>query len=135
MANLESATSGVREVFARYTEAMVSGDPVLWTSIWDEKAVQMPPDAPAIFGKKAIADRISASFQSWRWEFAINTEEVMIAGELALARGTFVSSMTPRDGGDREFGDGKFLTVFKRQEDGTWRIYRDCYNFNTPRGR
>lgn len=134
MANLESAASGVRELFARYTEAMISGDPRLWATVWDERAVQLPPDSPAIFGRRAIEDRISASFLIWRWEVAINTEEIMVVGELALARGAFVSSMTSREGGDRVFGDGKFLTLCRRQEDGSWRIYRDCYNFNAPPG-
>jgi ketosteroid isomerase-like protein len=27
--------------------------------------------------------------------------------------------------------EGKFLTIFRRQDDGTWRIYRDAFNFNS----
>ena len=32
------------------------------------------------------------------------------------------------------FVDGKYLTIFKRQPDGSWKAYRDCFNSNnSPR--
>jgi len=27
--------------------------------------------------------------------------------------------------------EGKFLTIFRKHDDGSWRIYRDAFNFNS----
>jgi ketosteroid isomerase-like protein len=27
---------------------------------------------------------------------------------------------------------GKDLVIFKRQPDGSWKVYRDCWNFDKP---
>jgi ketosteroid isomerase-like protein len=35
-------------------------------------------------------------------------------------------------GGKEARVDGKFLTIFKKQSDGSCKIYRDCFNSNTP---
>jgi ketosteroid isomerase-like protein len=37
-----------------------------------------------------------------------------------------------KDGGEPIPYDGKFLTIFKRQSDGSWKIHRDIYNSNVP---
>jgi ketosteroid isomerase-like protein len=40
--------------------------------------------------------------------------------------------MKPQAGGPEAAINGKYLTVFKKQSDGSWKIYRDCFNSNTP---
>jgi ketosteroid isomerase-like protein len=44
----------------------------------------------------------------------------------------YVHPNAPKAGGPESLFDGKFLTVFKRQPDGSWKIYRDCFNSNVP---
>ena len=51
----------------------------------------------------------------------INSEEIVVTDDWAFSRGTFVVNNAV---------EGKFLTIFRRQEDGTWRIYRDAFNMN-----
>jgi hypothetical protein len=46
----------------------------------------------------------------------INAEEIVVSDDWAYSRGTFTVD---------EAVEGKFLTIFRRQEDGSWRIYRD----------
>jgi ketosteroid isomerase-like protein len=40
--------------------------------------------------------------------------------------------LTPKEGGDRieAMPDGKALTLYERQSDGTWKIVCDCFNSN-----
>ncbi len=61
---------------------------------------------------------------------AIRPAETAVDGDLAFSRGVY----TLEDGsGDDAFSvDGKFQTIFRRQDDGSWRIYRDVFNSNTP---
>ena len=53
---------------------------------------------------------------------SINADEVEVLGDWAFSSGNFKVG---------EKVDGKFLTIFRRQDDGSWRIYRDAFNMNT----
>jgi hypothetical protein len=40
--------------------------------------------------------------------------------------------MTPKEGGETSTSSGRALTIFKRQADGSWKIYIDCFNYDGP---
>jgi ketosteroid isomerase-like protein len=40
--------------------------------------------------------------------------------------------MTPKEGGQTIRGRGKFLSILKKQADGSWKFAIDCFNDNTP---
>ncbi len=128
----ESITAGVAQLFERYSEAVIAGNSALWASLWDEKAVQLPPGEPAVFGRKAIEKRFRKRFSGVMREFTVITEEVRICGDLVFARGTILSSSNPILGGEIVFADSKFLTILGEDSDGTWRILRECCNSNLP---
>ena len=54
------------------------------------------------------------------------------SGDQAVARGTYAATVTPKDGSEEIFIDGKYMTLLKRQPDGSWKIFRDIYNSNMP---
>jgi len=53
-------------------------------------------------------------------------------GDWAFGRCNFTATMTPKAGGEPIFTDGKALTLYKRQADGSWKLYWDCWNSNVP---
>jgi ketosteroid isomerase-like protein len=62
----------------------------------------------------------------------IDTEEVRVAGDWAFARGTYTYTMVPKEKGATIEGTGKWLSIFEKQDDGSWKMTRDCYNDNAP---
>jgi len=134
-ADLEAFKAVVEDTWDKYSIAMNAENPDLWISLWDENGIQMPPGTPAVVGKPAIEKGIHESYQALDWEeFIIYLEEVKVAGDWGYARGTYSASITPRAGGETAFLDGKYLTILKRQPDGSWKIYRDCFNSDVPPG-
>jgi len=134
-ADIEAFRTAVEDTWDKYSAAMNAENPVLWISLWDENGIQMPPGAPAVVGKAAIEKGIHASYEALDWEeFTIRLEEVKVAGDWGFARGTYSASITPRAGGETAFLNGKYLTIFKRQPDGSWKIFRDCFNSSAPPG-
>ena len=132
-ADLEAFKAAVQDIFDAYSAAMNAEDSDLWISLWDENGIQMRPNAPAVVGKAAIEKGIRESYQALDWEkFTIRLEEVKVAGDWGFARGTYSASITPKAEGETAFIDGKYLTIFKRQPDGSWKIFRDCFNSNLP---
>jgi len=61
---------------------------------------------------------------------SIKVEDAQVAGDFGFAHGTFFVSVTPKGGGAVKSKVGKYLTIFKKQADGSWKIYRDSVSFN-----
>ena len=56
--------------------------------------------------------------------------EVEVAGDLAFSRVNVIISSSPKEGGPTAHLDLKVLDIYKRQTDGSWKIYIDCLNAN-----
>ena len=130
MKNYESSRQAVRRLLDRCAEALTAEDCQYPASVWDEHAVHLPPGAPALFGSETISEYLTRLAREGRWKVAVCTEDVRLAGELAVAWGTFVASVVPEGGGGTEYFDCKFLVLCRRQENGRWSILRSCYNSN-----
>jgi len=121
----------VEEIFDTYSDAIMKADADTWIGLWDEKGIMMSPNSPAVVGKRAIAERKRrGNERRIVVSQIINIEETQVSGNLGFGRGTYTEIVQSRAGGATENIDGKFLTVFKKQADGSWKIYRDCYNSN-----
>ena len=71
-------------------------------------------------------------FDNFTFEGVMYPEETQVDGDMGLARGTYTLSIIPKAGGDTAYVDGKYLTLCKRQADGSWKISHDCFNSNVP---
>ena len=120
----------IQTIWNIYGKARVANDSEFWLALWDEEGIQMPPGAPA--RSKDVLDEIipDAFASSSVSSMNIYLEEINIAGSWAYTRGTYDSERMVA--GNTVRVDGKFLTILKRQPDGTWKIYRDCFNSNVP---
>jgi len=131
--DVEAVTAEIEAIFAEYAASIVAGDADRWIQLWAEDGVQLPPDAPPNVGRDVIYEGISGDFEALDYPaMAIDVEEVLTAGDLAIARGMYTLEAVPKAGGDRIFADGKYTTTFQRQADGSWKIYRDIFNSNVP---
>jgi uncharacterized protein (TIGR02246 family) len=126
------ARPAVDAIFAKYSASLGAGDADAWSTLWTDDGVQLAPDAPPVVGKAAIREKLRDLLAHFRFDMRIRTEEVHTAGDWAFARGMYAATLTPKAGGAAIPIDGKFLTILLRQADGSWRIYRDIFNSNTP---
>jgi ketosteroid isomerase-like protein len=125
-----SAVAAIQEIWKKYSAAATSGDAALWLTLWDENGIQMPPDTPAR-PKKVLEEVVPNGWAMMEIHtMNINAEEISVMGTFAYCRGTYTSERTINN--KTVTVDGKFLTLFRRQADGSWRIYRDCFNSNVP---
>ena len=124
--------SKIKEVLNQYAVACNSNDFDLWISLWADDATRMPADAPANLGKEQIREAVKPLFDAMNLDMTIHIEEAKVYGDLGLTRCTFTFKVTPKAGGEEivAFPDGKSLTLYKRQSDGSWKIVYDCFNSN-----
>jgi ketosteroid isomerase-like protein len=119
----------------KYSAAMNAGEVAAYMQNWDVDGVQLPPDAPMVVGKAAITKGMEAAFGAVKFsDFVINMQEAEQFGPTwGYTRGTYSYSFALKSGGPTSTYNGKFSTVWKKQADGSWKIYRDCFNSNVPK--
>jgi ketosteroid isomerase-like protein len=111
-------------------KAANGADAAGWASLYTQDAIVLRPHAPAVQGRDAI--------QQWLATLpAISNAkgqgvEIVGYGDLAYLRGTY--SMTFSIPGvpvpiDEQ---GKFLQIYRKQSDGSWKMTREIYNSDLP---
>jgi ketosteroid isomerase-like protein len=105
----------------------------LVTIFYTENAVQMPPNAPILEGKEVILSSLKKSREeSEEYCDSSIVEDVSVYGNVAVARGTDTGTITLRDGGEPTRYNIKWLIVYERQSDGTWKCVYEIWNDNNP---
>jgi len=131
----DPAVSAIKQVWANYAAFVESGDSAAWLAQYDAQGIQMRPDSPAR-GRPELDAFVLASWKARMGAFdtrmSITPLEVTVAGDWAYSRGVYTQDMTSKETGKITHVDGKFLTILKKQDDGSWKIFRDCFNSNVP---
>jgi len=127
-----SDVASISEMFDGYELASNSGDLDLWISYWDENGIRMATDEPAVYGKDNIKEQVRPMFELFDIIFDVKLEETQVNDNWAFSRGTVAASITLKSGGETTFMESKFLAILKKQKDGSWKVYIDCYNMNPP---
>jgi ketosteroid isomerase-like protein len=112
--------TAILDIWATYGAARVAGDAETWLGLWDEDGIRLAPGAPAV-EFATFAPGTPERFANAPASMEVNAEEIVVTGDWAYSRGTFTVN---------DAVEGKFLTIFRRQDDGSWRIYRDAFNMN-----
>jgi uncharacterized protein (TIGR02246 family) len=131
--DVAEVTAEIEALWEEYAAANVAGDVDRYLALWDENGIQMPGGSPAIEGIENIRSRKVAGFEKWDiTSMTITNLEVEVVGDWAYVRGTYQSTRTPVVGGDTEQIDGKYMTILRKQPDGSWKLYRDISNSSVP---
>ncbi|MBY6115780.1 nuclear transport factor 2 family protein [Mameliella alba] len=120
--------TAIEAIWDSYETARVSGDAEGWLALWDAEGIQMPPGVPAR-GFDALKVGVPKGFAAKpATAMQILPVETVVMGDWAFSRGTYTATIAGQAGPVEV--DGKFMTIFRRQDDGGWRIYRDIFNSN-----
>ncbi len=97
-----------------------------------EDARVLMPGAPVIEGREAIKTAFASMgpIQNEKW----NRSVIEGRGGLAYESGTFSMLSLPPGAVAPVADKGKFLTIWKKQADGTWKAVYDAWNSDLPPG-
>jgi uncharacterized protein (TIGR02246 family) len=96
--------------------------------LYTEDVVLLPDGEPAIVGRPAARAAHEAFFERWEARQEIDNTEIVVAGDWAFMRGSWLLTLEPRAGGDETRVRGKHLVIWRRQPDGAWKVARDIWN-------
>ena len=125
--------SAIETANTKAADALKKGDIETLLQNYAPDAILMMPNAPAWSGiegiragGKAFFDQVTIS------DVKFQTTDVKVAGDLAIETGTIEMTVTPKKGGKAMTDKGKYLTVWQKQADGSWKVIRDINNSDLP---
>ena len=125
--------AAIKAMATAWGQAETAGHAAALTDQYADGAFQLPPNGSIRVGKEAIQSAFRTDFDQSIHEAADVAEDVRVAGDIAFARGTYTTKMTPKVPGAAVVDDkGKWLTAYRRQADGSWKIVVDIWNSDLP---
>jgi len=98
-----------------------------------EDASFMPPNSPIATGKQAIGQVFTGFFAIPEIKLNWHPTKIGVArsGELGYSVGVY--EMSFKDPAGKQVTDrGKYVTVWKKQSDGSWKVVNDIFNSDLP---
>jgi uncharacterized protein (TIGR02246 family) len=108
---------------AEMVRAFEQGDATRAASLYEPGARLLPPGAPVIPGEDAVLDFFQMRFAAGSDGGELETVRLDEYGDVAVEEGRY-----GRRAGEQVLDSGKYLAVFRRQPDGTWRWVTDMWN-------
>jgi uncharacterized protein (TIGR02246 family) len=121
----------IEQAAARFSETFNRGDIAALAAMYDTGAVVFAPNAPPMAGRQNIEAFWSGARQQGFKTLDLVVNSVEPIGNHAIELGSYTLVIQPP--GQAEMTDrGKYMVIWKRQPDGTWKLYRDMFNTSMP---
>ena len=110
---------------ARYLKSINDGDIATLSGLTDDDHMMITAGRPPTAGKAANDAANGRTFEQFKIDETWTPLETVIDRNLAYQRGTWTVAATPKAGGPTTHSTGKFVRIYQRQKDGSWRMTRD----------
>jgi len=122
----------VRDSGAKIWDAFSHADAGGITAFYDDDAALMPPNAPIVKGKAAIAAALADEFK----QFTVKSvdgrvSDVNVGRNLAVETGTYTFALALKDGAPVS-ETGKYMHVWRKTPDGQWKVIRYMSSSDAP---
>ena len=126
----EAAVKAADKSWAKGANA---GDAAAVAGLYTSDATVMPPGQQSVQGE-GVKEFFNGFFNAMAVQVELNTSAVEGRGDLAIARGTYKMTLTPKKPGAKPLptDEGNYLEVLKKQGDGSWKIAYDIWNSSIP---
>ena len=123
----------LRNLDAEWSKAAGAKDLDKTASYYTDDAIILPPNMPTIQGKQQARAMWQGMFSvpGFGGGWKATKVEVARSGDLGYVTGTYELSETDASG--RPMVDkGKYLEIWKKQADGSWKCVADMFNTDLP---
>lgn len=122
----------IRGVMDQWTLALNTEDTDAMMALLTEGTHHMAPNEPGLTGQAPVRGWFDAMFaEEGAPVFSIQTEEVRVAGDWAVGRGSY-SFTVAAEGAEPMTVPGKWMIIYERGADGAWRAASTIWNLDVP---
>lgn len=116
----------LEEEVVAWSKAYNQSDAVGCTALYAEDAMMLPPNQPMVRGKRAIKEFNQRMLDQVGGTHSMRIIEFGVEGDLAYQVGTFALTDTKTP------DQGKFVNIFRQQQDGSWKLQVATFNSDKP---
>ena len=124
-----SDVEAIRAASKAYTQAASEKAWSNWATFFTEDAIFLPPNTTAKNGRAEI-EAWARGFPPIR-DLRIEPIEIGGRGDLAYVRGRYSFVMTISNQPEQP-DSGKYIEIWRKQSDGSWKLFRDTFNSDVP---
>ena len=127
--------AALRKLDDEWSRAAGSRDVEKTISYYSDDAVVMPPNIPTLTGKEPIRSLWNSMLgsPSFSGGWKVSKVDVARSGDLAYVSGNY--EFNEKDNSGKPLTDkGKYLEIWKKQTDGSWKCVADMFSSDLPAG-
>ena len=111
---------------AKYIDAFARSDAGALAGLYDESGSRFSPKGVVVRGRPAIAESVAGFMKSVTGpiKVSIETQDLWAVDDLVYETGKYTYTFTPPGKSETQTG-GHYVTIWKRQADGGWKIDAD----------
>ena len=134
----DADVKAIRDVEAAWGQAIATKDVDKVAAIYADDASLFIPDAPVVNGMAAIKAAwkvaLNPALEDKNYSYTVASDKVDVAksGDLGYSQGTTTFTFTDPKTKKVLTVKGKYVTVFKKQADGSWKAVADIVNEDAP---
>lgn len=120
----------VKDIEAQWVKDAATKDAAKWAAYFTDDGSGLYPGAPTLNGKAAIQAALTPMLadKNFALTFASDKQVASKGGDMVYTQGTYSMTLTNPKTKKPMTDKGKFLTVYMKQADGTWKVTADTFN-------
>lgn len=122
--------SAIRENINGFTQTIQSGDKQGMAALFTKDGNYLPPNHPMLTGREAI-ETYHETFPPLP-NFNLTIDDIDGCEHLAYVRGKYSFTMEIEGVPEPIPDNGKYVTILRKQEDGSWLAVLDTHNTDLP---
>ena len=131
--DLAQVRKAIEEQEHKFVEAALQGDATAAAALFTEDTFLLPPNSEMIQGKQATEAFWQAAWAQMKiTEFDITTEDLYGSGDVVYDVGSYTLKLQLEGQGNFE-EKGKYVLIWKKMADGTWKRHVDIWNSSMPK--
>jgi uncharacterized protein (TIGR02246 family) len=130
--DFKTEENAIRQADIDWSKAAASKDVDKVAAFYAEDGAVYPPNAPIAAGRPAIkiAWTGMVNLPGFMVNWAPSRVEVARSADMGWSMGTY--TMTTSVPGSSSTDHGKYVAVWKKQQDGSWKVEADIFNSDLP---
>ena len=126
-ADMDAGAKALAKLDDDWSKAAAARDADRVAAFYAADAIAYPPNAPAAVGRPAAKKVWTAYFADPTFAISWKTTSAEVNGDIGYTAGAYEDSFKGPDG-KTVIEKGKYLCVWKKQKDGTWKAVHDMWN-------